>query len=611
MLSYAPLRRCIANENIDRGVGLVEPKSLTLELPEGGFRLRTGGVLKHIDVAYEECGAIRPARDNVIFICHALTGDAHVAGIRPGETKPSGWWEGMVGPGRAIDTRRYHVVCANVLGGCSGTTGPSSVNPETGKPYGSTFPRYDFSDAVDVYRMFLKQLGVSHLAALIGGSYGGMQVMDWITRCPGEMDMACVIASSASLNTQALAFDVVGRSAITDDPDWLKGDYYEVGDGKGPKKGLAAARQLAHITYLSRELLQEKFQREVQRNWLEEPQELQDRRVRDFRTFFQIESYLGYQADKFLKRFDANSYLHITRSMDLFDAGARYGSLDAACARVTCKTLVVSLSGDVLCAEWQSRDIVEALVRNRKDVSYCHLDIGTGHDAFLTHIDDLSRLVGGFLGTRRPQVTPAQERQHAAALAMVKDGAHVIDIGCGDGTLLNVLKKNRHVTGDGVEIDLTEFEEAVADGNSLLWEDADEGISLVPDGHYDLAICSETLQVVRNPRGLLREALRLADEAIVSFPNFAAYRIRLTLGLGGHLPVSKQLPFQWYDTPNIHLITLKDFRSLCQKEGIEILEIKAESRHIIGKLLLALGFMNLGASRIIARIAKAKQNVGA
>ena len=611
MLSYAPLRRCIANENIDRGVGLVEPKSLTLELPEGGFRLRTGGVLKHIDVAYEECGAIRPARDNVIFICHALTGDAHVAGIRPGETKPSGWWEGMVGPGRAIDTRRYHVVCANVLGGCSGTTGPSSVNPETGKPYGSTFPRYDFSDAVDVYRMFLKQLGVSHLAALIGGSYGGMQVMDWITRCPGEMDMACVIASSASLNTQALAFDVVGRSAITDDPDWLKGDYYEVGDGKGPKKGLAAARQLAHITYLSRELLQEKFQREVQRNWLEEPQELQDRRVRDFRTFFQIESYLGYQADKFLKRFDANSYLHITRSMDLFDAGARYGSLDAACARVTCKTLVVSLSGDVLFAEWQSRDIVEALVRNRKDVSYCHLDIGTGHDAFLTHIDDLSRLVGGFLGTRRPQVTPAQERQHAAALAMVKDGAHVIDIGCGDGTLLNVLKKNRHVTGDGVEIDLTEFEEAVADGNSLLWEDADEGISLVPDGHYDLAICSETLQVVRNPRGLLHEALRLADEAIVSFPNFAAYRIRLTLGLGGHLPVSKQLPFQWYDTPNIHLITLKDFRSLCQKEGIEILEIKAESRHIIGKLLLALGFMNLGASRIIARIAKAKQPVGA
>ena len=595
-------------ERKDSGVGVVEPKTLELKLPEGGFKLRTGGVLKRIDVAYEECGAIRPERDNVIFICHALTGDAHVAGIRPGETKPSGWWEGMVGPGRAIDTNRYHIVCANVLGGCSGTTGPSSINPDTGKPYGSAFPRYDFSDAVDVYRMLLEQIGVKHLAALIGGSYGGMQVMDWITRCPGEVDRACVIASSVSLNTQALAYDVVGRSAITDDPDWNKGDYYEIGDGMGPKKGLAAARQLAHITYLSRELLQEKFQRELQRSWLAEPTESQDQRAREFRTFFQIESYLGYQADKFLKRFDANSYLHITRAMDLFDAGARYGSLDAACARVTGKTLVVSLSGDVLFAEWQSRDIVESLIRGGKEVSYCHLDIGTGHDAFLTHIDDLSRLVGGFLGTRKPTVTPAQEKQHAAVLSMVKEGAHVIDIGCGDGTLLNVLKKNRHVTGDGVEIDITEFEEAVADGNTLLWEDADEGIALVPDGYYDLAICSETLQVVKNPRGLLHEALRLADEAIVSFPNFAAYRIRLTLGLFGHLPVSKQLPFQWYDTPNIHLITLNDFRNLCEKEGLEIREIRAESRHPIGKILLALGFKNLGASRIIARIGRKRSS---
>ena len=598
----------MADSKTDSGVGLVEPKSMELKLPEGGLRLRTGGVLKRVDVAYEECGAIRPELDNVVFICHALTGDAHVAGMRPSETKPSGWWEGMVGPGRAIDTNRYHVICANVLGGCSGTTGPSSINPDTGKPYGSKFPRYDFSDTVDVYRMFLAQRGVKHLAGLVGGSFGGMQVMDWITRCPGEMDRACVIASSASLNTQALAFDVVGRSAITDDPAWNRGDYYDVGDGLGPKKGLAAARQLAHITYLSRELLQEKFQRELQRNWLEESDEFQDRRARDFRTFFQIESYLAYQADKFLKRFDANSYLHITRSMDLFDAAAPYGSLAAACSRVTCKTLVVSLSGDVLFAEWQSRDIVEALLSNNKPVTYCHLDIGTGHDAFLTHIDDLSRLVGGFLGDRKPDVTAAQEKQHGAVLSMVKEGAHVIDIGCGDGTLLNVLKKNKNVTGDGVDISVTEFEEAVADGNTLLWEDADEGLSLVPDGHYDMAICSETLQVVKNPRGLLHEALRVADEAIVSFPNFAAYRIRMTLGLCGRLPVSKQLPFQWYDTPNIHLITLKDFRNLCKSEGIEILEIRAESRHPIGKMLLSLGCKNLGASRIIARIAKAGRN---
>lgn len=585
------------------GVGIVERKTLKLNLPEGGYRLISGGVLKEIEVAYEECGA--PLRsDNAVFICHALTGDAHVAGIKPGEEKPSGWWEGMVGPGRAIDTDRFHVICANVLGGCSGTTGPSSINPDTGRPYGSSFPQYDFSDTVDVYRMLLKELGVGKLAALIGGSYGGMQVMDWVTRCPDEMEKACLIATSASLNTQALAFDVVGRASITDDPAWRGGDYYLEGDGKGPKLGLASARQLAHITYLSRELLQEKFRRELQKNFVEAPAEERAKRDAAFKTYFQIESYLDYQALKFIRRFDANSYLHITRSMDLFDAGERYGSLDAACARVKAKCLVVSYQGDILFSEWQSKDIVAALTRNGKSVTYCHLEAGTGHDSFLTDISDLSGLVGGFLGSRVPKVMQWQKRLYANVLKMVRQDAHVIDIGCGDGTLLNVLRECRNVKGDGVEIDIDKFKETVADGHGAFWEDADEGLSLVPDSHYDVAVCSDTLQEVKNPRGLLHEALRIADEAIVTFPNFAAYRIRLTLAFTGRLPVSKQLPFEWYDTPNIHCITLKDFRRLCEKDGIEIREVKAESRHLFGKLLLALGFKNLGASKIIARIAR-------
>lgn len=588
---------------MQEGVGIVEVKKLKLNLPEGGLRLAYGGVLKEIEVAYEECGA--PLRDdNAIFICHALTGDSHVAGIRPGETKPSGWWEGMVGPGRAIDTNRFHVICANVLGGCSGTTGPMSINPETGKPYGSSFPQYAFADAVDVYRMLLRQLGVKKLAALIGGSYGGMMVMDWITRCPDEMEKACLIATSASLNTQAIAFSVMSRNSITDDPKWKGGDYYLEGDGKGPKAGLAAARQLAHITYLSRELLQKKFARRLQENFVNAPEAERRERDRLFKTYFQIESYLDYQSMKFIRRFDANSYLHITRSMDLFDPCDRWGSLDAACARVKAKCLVVSYQGDILFTEWQSREITAALLRNGKDVSYCHLESGTGHDSFLTDIDDLSKLVGGFLGKREPKVMKWQERLYASVERMVRPGARVIDVGCGDGTLLNVLRKRKNAKGDGVEIDVERFEEALADGNNLYWEDADEGLSVVPDGHYDIAIISDTLQEVKNPRGLLHEALRIADEAIVTFPNFAAYRIRLTLGLTGRLPVSKQLPFQWYDTPNIHCITLKDFRALCEAEGIEIREVRAESRHLIGKILLALGFKNLGASRIIARIAR-------
>ena len=307
---------------------------------------------------------------------------------------------------------------------------------------------------------------------------------------------------------------------------------------------------------------------------------------------------------KFVRRFDANSYLHITRSMDLFDAGARYGSLDAACARVKAKCLVVSYQNDILFTERQSKDITAALLRHGKDVTYCHLEAGTGHDSFLTDIDDLSGIMYGFLTDRRTKVLAWQKKRYRNVTAMVRDGAHVIDIGCGDGTLLNVLRKVRHAKGDGVDIDIDPFKEAVADGHNVFWEDADEGLSVVPDGHYDLAICSDTLQEVKNPRGLLHEALRIADEAIVSFPNFASYWIRLILGFTGRLPVSKSLPFQWYDTPNIHCITLKDFRALCRAEGIEIREVRAESRRWIGKVLLALGLKNLGAARIVARIGR-------
>lgn len=585
------------------GVGIVERQILKLDLPEGGFPLAYGGVLKEIEVAYEECGAPYDGT-NAIFICHALTGDAHVAGYKEGDVKPSGWWDGMIGPSRAIDTNRYRVYCANVLGGCSGTTGPMSINPDTGKPYGSEFPQYTFDDAIDVFRLFLKQKGIGKLAALIGGSYGGLQVVNWTTRYPEDMEKVILVATSASLNTQAIAFSVMSRNSITDDPNWKNGDYYTEGDGKGPKAGLASARQLAHITYLSRELLQSKFGRHLQASFVNAPEEDRKERDRLFKTYFQIESYLDYQAKKFLDRFDANSYLHITRSMDLYDPCDAYGSMDEAFSRVKAKFLVVSYSGDVLFTEWQSREITAALLNNGKDVTYCHIESGTGHDSFLTQIEDLSKLVGGFLGQRSFKVMKWHERLYKNIVSMVKPSSHVIDIGCGDGTLLNVLKKLKSTKGDGVEIDVERFEEALADGNNVYWEDADDGLSLIPDGYYDTAIVSDTLQEVKNPRGLLREALRIADEAIVTFPNFAAYRIRLNLLFRGRLPVSKALPFEWYDTPNIHCITLKDFKRLCDKEGIVIREVKSESRHLFGKILLALGLKNLGATKIIARIAK-------
>ena len=597
------------NTGYMEGIGLVEPKKAKLKLPEGGLRLSGGGVLKEVEVAYETGGAPFNGA-NAVFICHALTGDAHVAGVRPGESAPSGWWEGMVGPGRAIDTDKYHVVCANVLGGCSGTTGPMSTNPDTGRPYGSGFPRYSLDDVVDVFRMLLKEIGISRLALLIGGSYGGMQVVSWITRHPDEVDKACLIATSANLNTQAIAFSVMSRSSITDDPGWRGGDYYGESDG-GPRAGLANARQLAHITYLSRELLQRKFGRRLQKEFVEAPEAERAERERLFKTYFQIESYLDHQADKFLRRFDANSYLHITRSMDLYDPCASFGSVDAAFARVTAKTLVVSYENDILFPAWQSKEIVAAMLKAGKQVSYCHLESGTGHDSFLTDIEHLSKVVGGFLAGRQVKAMKWQKRLHRAIVGMVKPGARVLDIGCGDGTLLDVLREERGVAGDGVEIDVERYEEAIAGDRRTIWGDVDEGLEMLPDGLYETAIVSDTLQEVKNPRGLLREALRVAGEAIVSFPNFSAYRIRLTLALLGRLPVSKQLPFQWYDTPNIHCVTLKDFCALCKADGIEIREIRAESRHLIGRVLLALGLKNLGASRIVARIAKRREGAAA
>ena len=582
--------------------GVVEPHTLTLTLPADGFRLEEGGTLARVDVAWESCGLERPENDNVVFICHALTGDAHVAGRHPGEEESSGWWASIVGPGKAIDTNRYRVVCANVLGGCKGTTGPSSVNPATGKPYGSAFPRFTIGDTVEVYRALLRELGITHLAGLVGGSFGGIQVIEWITAHPNEVDKAVMIASGAALNAQALAFDIVGRYAITLDKGWHGGDYYDAPDG-GPKIGLAQARQVAHITYLSLDLLNRRFGRKQQEDWLQKGKDWLEAHAARFGTTFAIESYLGYQARKFLARFDANSYLQITHAMDRYDAAVKYGSLDEVCRRITSKLLLVSISGDWLFSEEQSRTIATAMLKAGKPVDYAHLDIKVGHDGFLTHTKELGRLMGAFFGDARREIFPEKREKLAPVVDLVKEGARVLDVGCGSGSLLHMLRE-KNVVGTGIEIDFDKITSGVGDDLSVLYDDADAGLALIPDHAYDLAILSETLQTVKYPRELLLHLLEKAEEAVVTFPNFASYGIRLHILFSGRLPVSRQLPFEWYDTPNIHCVTLKDFRALCEQSGIEIREIRAESHHLLGKILCALGLRNLGASRVIARIAR-------
>ena len=595
-------------------VGVVAPQTLKLNLPAGGFRFEKGGALPEICVTYERCGApVTPDVDNVVFICHALTGDAHVAGLRPGESEPSGWWEGMIGPGKGIDTRRYHVVCANILGGCKGTTGPSSLDPATGSPYGSAFPKITVGDIVEVHRLFLRQLGITRLAGVIGGSFGGMQVLEWLIRYSGEIDKAMVVASAASLNSQALAFDIVGRHAIIADPNWNTGDYYD--SENLPHKGLSSARKLAHITYLSQQLMDAKFGREKRPEWLTADPDFRNTVERNFGTYFQVESYLQYQADKFIQRFDANSYLHITLAMDEYDVEERYGSLDAAFAKISSsRVLVVSLSGDWLFMPEQSEELVNALLRQKKQVSYCHLDAAAGHDAFLTHISDLKRVIQAFMpAAPEPAPEPGpdgsgarqwQVRHYQKVIDLIPQGSRVLDLGCGNGSLLNILKQMRQASGNGVEIDVEQVITAIASGCDILLEDIDDGLAMIPDNSFDVAVLSETLQTIKRPRELLHQILRVAREAVITFPNFACLEVRTRLLVSGRMPKGKQIPFEWYNTPNIHLFTLKDFLALCREDHLKVLDLICQGRGLAEKTLLALGLRNLGASRVIIRIAK-------
>jgi homoserine O-acetyltransferase len=594
-------------------VGVVEPRRVRIPLPPEGLRLEKGGVLPELHVAYETYGALSPDRDNVIYICHALTGDAHAAGYHQvGEAKP-GWWDAMVGPGKGLDTDRFHVVCANILGGCMGTTGPSSVNPRTGKPYGSAFPAITTADIVRVQRLLLEHLGIRRLAAVIGGSFGGMQVLEWSIRHADMVDRAICIASAMSLSAQALAFDIVGRHAILADPAWAGGDYYE--NRKVPAHGLAQARMIGHITYLSSEIMKRKFGRE--KKALDQP-------AQRFTTPFQVESYLDYQGAKFVNRFDANSYLHITEAMDHFDLTETHARPEDAFRTPGARTrfLVVALSSDWLFPPSQSLDITAALIRAGRRVTYCLLQSPYGHDAFLVEVDRLAEVVRTFLASpdspaveeadvprragpvRRSGAATRPEADFDRIASMIRPGSRVLDLGCGDGELLARLMRSRQAQGLGMDIDLDNLLQAAARGLDVIQQDLDAGLEMIPDQSYDVAVLSETLQVVRKPRLVLNEMLRVAREGLVAIPNLGNWYHRLRLGLTGRMPMSPSLPFEWYDTPNIHLATLKDFERLCRKDGIRIRERVCIPAGRVSRALLGLGLPNLGADRVLLRLSR-------
>lgn len=356
---------------------------------ETALPLDCGQKLHSVNIRYETCGKLNHDGSNAILVLHALSGNSHVTGYYSEDDKKPGWWDDMVGPGKAIDTDQYYVVCSNVIGGCSGSTGPRSVNPATCEIYNLDFPVITIADMVRAQFQLMKHLRIDKWLSVIGGSMGGMQVLEWAVSYPEHVHSAIAIATTARLSPQSIAFDWVGREAIMTDPNWENGNYLE----HVPEKGLSTARMLAHITYLSDESMSRKFGRDLQES---------EKYSFNFAKNFKVESYLKYQGQMFVDRFDANSYLYITRAMDYFDISERAGGdLAAALAKVKSSFLVVSFSSDWLFTTSESREIVNALLADGVEVSFCEIKSSYGHDAFLLEVDTLGKMVADYINNQR------------------------------------------------------------------------------------------------------------------------------------------------------------------------------------------------------------------
>jgi homoserine O-acetyltransferase len=365
---------------------IAQPQTMSFD---AALPLQSGASIRGYTLAYETYGRLNADKSNAVLICHALNASHHVAGVYEGQARSEGWWDNMIGPGKPVDTDKFFVIGVNNLGSCFGSTGPMHQNPDTGRVYGADFPVVTVEDWVNAQARLLDALGIEQLAAVMGGSLGGMQALSWTLQYPGRVCHAVVVASAPNLNAENIAFNEVARRAIVTDPDFHGGNFYA--HGVVPKRGLRIARMIGHITYLSDDVMNEKFGRQL-REGIDLKYSTQD-------IEFQIESYLRYQGDKFSEYFDANTYLLITRALDYFDPARRHdGNLSRALAAARCKFLLVSFSTDWRFSPARSREIVKALLDNRRDVSYAEIDAPHGHDAFLLDDARYMNLVRAYFG---------------------------------------------------------------------------------------------------------------------------------------------------------------------------------------------------------------------
>lgn len=393
-----------------KSVGRVETKYFTID---EDLKLTSGKTLSNVELAYETYGELNSAKTNAILVCHALTGDAHAAGWHSGDAKP-GWWEIIIGPGKALDTDKYFVICSNVLGGCKGSTGPASINPETGKEYALDFPIITIEDMVHAQKKLIDHLGIEKLHAVIGGSMGGMQALQWTVSYPMMMKKASIIATTPRSSPQQIAFNEVGRQSIISDPYWNNGEYYD--KEKRPQSGLAVARMIGHITYLSDESMYLKFGRDLQDK---------DELSYDFTLDFQVESYLHHQGATFVKRFDANSYLYITKAVDYFDLSVD-GSLPDGLKKIKSKIQIIAVDSDWLYPVDQSKDLLTALQTIGAEVSYNEVKSNYGHDAFLLENGQMNFLLNNFLSENIVDDLMKTDIPTISHNATIKDAANIM-----------------------------------------------------------------------------------------------------------------------------------------------------------------------------------------
>ncbi len=365
----------------EKSIGIVKTEYFIFANPPDEFKLESGQALGPVTLAYETYGALNQDKTNAILVEHAFSGDAHAAGFHEGDKDP-GWWDSMIGPDKALDTNKYFVICCNVIGGCKGSTGPSSINPKTGLPYALDFPIITIGDMVKAQKHLIDYLGIKKLLSVIGGSMGGMQVLQWVSSYPKHICSAIPIATALKHSPQQIAFDEVGRQAVMADPAWNEGNYY----GKlKPERGLAVARMIGHITYMSDKSMEEKFSRRLKSK----------EQGFKFTADFEVEGYLRYRGDSFVKRFDANSYLYITKAMDFFDLSA--DKLISKDKDVNVRFLVIAFKSDWLYPAYQSQEIVRLLKTRGLDATYCEINSTYGHDAFLLEIEEETHLIKHFL----------------------------------------------------------------------------------------------------------------------------------------------------------------------------------------------------------------------